>query len=80
MFGGVSGAAVDGKLSRFFSDGSTTMTSLDTEPWWQASRVGVRGLFQAGILGVVDTPFFHGDIRPLLEVFPRVADEIMVAA
>ncbi|CAM9340464.1 unnamed protein product, partial [Hapterophycus canaliculatus] len=43
MFGGVSGAAVDGKLSRFFSDGSTTMTSLETEPWWQASRIGVRG-------------------------------------
>lgn len=38
MFGGVSGAAVDGKPSRFFSDGSTTMTSLEAEPWWQASK------------------------------------------
>ncbi|CAN0024162.1 unnamed protein product, partial [Ectocarpus sp. 8 AP-2014] len=35
IFGGVSGAAVDGQLSRFFSDGSTTMTSLETQPWWQ---------------------------------------------
>ena len=36
-FGGVSGAAVDGKPSRFFSDGSTTMTALEEEPWWQVS-------------------------------------------
>lgn len=38
-FGGVSGAAVDGKPSRFFSDGSTTMTALEEEPWWQVSIV-----------------------------------------
>ena len=42
MFGGVSGAAVDGKLSRFFSDGSTTMTNLETEPWWQVRRTRVN--------------------------------------
>ncbi|CAM9210897.1 unnamed protein product [Ectocarpus sp. 13 AM-2016] len=37
IFGGVSGAAVDGQLSRFFSDGSTMMTSLETQPWWQVT-------------------------------------------
>lgn len=34
-FGGASGAAVDGGLSRFFSDGSTSMTGLEMQPWWQ---------------------------------------------
>ncbi|CAM9804617.1 unnamed protein product, partial [Scytosiphon promiscuus] len=50
MFGGVSGAAVDGKLSRFFSDGSTTMTSLETEPWWQASRVSLVRPYTLGYI------------------------------
>lgn len=55
MFGGVSGAAVDGKPSRFFSDGSTTMTSLETEPWWQVSKQacgGGGGIGRVFLLGV----------------------------
>lgn len=35
VFGGASGAAVDGGSSRFFSDGSTSMTDLEMQPWWQ---------------------------------------------
>lgn len=77
MFGGVSSRAVDGKPGRFFSDGSTTMTELETEPWWEVSAEGTEAVFPGRV------PRRGGDLSkasPCLSTATTMAAPIFTSA
>ncbi|CAM9188184.1 unnamed protein product, partial [Discosporangium mesarthrocarpum] len=51
LYKGVSANAADGGTSRFFSDGSTSITNFEVDPWWQITLPTPRNLGHVRLFG-----------------------------